>query len=285
MTTANAYSDFVNHLKSVYDEREADNIADWAFEKVTGLKRLERRFNKNEQLEESNFLLLQNYLQQMLQHKPVQYVLQEAWFYKMKFYVNENVLIPRPETEELVEWIVTDANKKSTGSKPTGIIDIGAGSGCIAISLKKELKNSKITAIDTSEIALQVAEQNSTELHAKIDFIQLDFLKEEEWKRLPMFDIIVSNPPYIPLNERDSLAKNVLEYEPSLALFVENNDRFIFYEKISGFAKSHLNEGGKIYVEVHENYAREVKDIFENAGFATQTKKDIYGKERMLKAF
>jgi release factor glutamine methyltransferase len=281
MTTGKAYSDFVTRLKSVYDEREADNIADWVFEKVTGSKKLERRLNRNGELKEKDFLQLQIYLRQLLQHKPVQYVLQEAWFYKMKFCVNENVLIPRPETEELVEWIIEDS--KSAGSKSTNIIDIGTGSGCIAVSLKKELKNSKITAIDTSEKALQVAKQNSTELHAEIDFIQIDFLKEE-WKQLPTFDIIVSNPPYIPLKEKDFLAKNILEYEPSLALFVQNNHRFIFYEKISEFAKSHLNGGGKIYVEVHENYAQEVKDIFETAGFTAQTKKDIYGKERMVKA-
>jgi len=132
MTTGKAYKDFVTRLKSVYDEREADNIADWVFEKVTGAKKLERRLNRNSEIKESEFLQLQNYLLQLLAHKPVQYVLQEAWFYKMKFYVNENVLIPRPETEELVEWILTDL-KSATGSKPKNIIDIGTGSGCIAI--------------------------------------------------------------------------------------------------------------------------------------------------------
>ncbi len=173
MTTAKAYSDFLNQLKSVYDEREAENIADWVFEKVTGAKRLERRLNSNDQIKESDFLQLQNHLHELLQHKPVQYVLHEAWFYKMKFFVNENVLIPRPETEELVEWIIEDW--KSAGSKSTNIIDIGTGSGCIAIALKKELTKVNLTAIDISERALEVAKKNSLELNAGIDFIQMIF--------------------------------------------------------------------------------------------------------------
>jgi len=284
MTTGKTYSDFVNRLKSVYDEREADNIADWVFEKITGLKRSERRLDKDEELDESDFLLLQNYLQQLLQHKPVQYVLEEAWFYKMKFFVNENVLIPRPETEELVEWIVNDLKSEAV-SKSTNIIDIGTGSGCIAISLKKELTKAKVTAIDTSEKALEVAKKNSLELNAKTDFIQLDFLKEEKWNRLSKFDVIVSNPPYIPVRERESLAKNVTEHEPAMALFVENNDPYIFYKKIARFSETHLEPNGKVYVEVHEDYAKEVKTLFENTRFKSEIKKDIYGKERMVKAF
>ncbi len=279
MTTGKTYSDFLTSLKSVYDEREADNIADWVFENVTHLKRAERRLNKNDELNESHFLQLQYYLEQLLHHKPVQYVLHEAWFYKMKFFVDENVLIPRPETEELVEWIVTDS------SKPTNIIDIGSGSGCISIALKKELMNANVTAIDTSKKALEVSKKNSSALNAEINFIQINFFKEEEWKSLEKYDTIVSNPPYIPIKEKKHLAKNVTEYEPELALFVENDDPYIFYKKIAGFSKSHLQPNGKIYVEVHEDYAREVKSIFTNAGFEAEIKKDIYGNERMVKAF
>ncbi len=279
MTTGKAYIDFVNNLKTIYDEREADNIADWIFEKITGSKRLERRFKRNNELKESEIWQLQNYLKELLQHKPVQYVLQEAWFYKMKFFVNGNVLIPRPETEELVEWIINDA------SKPTNIIDIGTGSGCIGIALKKELPRANVTAIDRSEKALEVAKINSIELNAEINFLQINFLKEEEWKSLQKYDLIVSNPPYIPIKEKEKLAKNVTEYEPGLALFVENNDPYIFYKKIAEFSKTHLESNGKIYVEVHEDFAKEVKTIFVNAGFEVEIKKDIYGKERMIKAF
>jgi release factor glutamine methyltransferase len=286
MTTEKAYIDFVKSLKTIYDEREADNIADWVFEKVTGSKRLERRLNRNHQLKEVYFTQLQKYLHELLLYKPVQYVLQEAWFYKMKFFVNENVLIPRPETEELVEWIVNDANDKpSLQSKPTNIIDIGTGSGCIAASLKKKLKDATISATDVSEKALQVAKKNAAELEVKIDFFQMNFLNEGEWPSLKKYDIIVSNPPYIPIKEKEALAKNVTEFEPRLALFVENSDPYLFYKKIAEFAKTHLDNHGKIYVEVHEEYAKDIESIFANTGFESEIRKDIYGKERIVKAF
>jgi len=285
MTTASIYNHFKNQLKAVYDDREAENISDWIFENVTGLKRWERRGNRNKELNETDSEKLKKYLDELLKHKPVQYVLNEAWFYKRKFYVNENVLIPRPETEELVEWIVKDEKNNADGnSKQTNIIDIGTGSGCIPVSLKKELPEANVTAIDVSEKALVVSKKNAKELNASIDFFQIDFLKEDEWKALPQIDIIVSNPPYIPINEKEILAKNVIDFEPEIALFVENNDPFIFYKAIAKFAKCHLKEKGRIYVEVHEEYAKQVKIIFENAGLISEIKKDIYGKERMVKA-
>ena len=282
MTTTQAYNDFQNQLKKIYDERESENISDWVFENVTGQKRWERRNNPNK-LKEAYFHQLQNYLQQLLVQKPVQYVLNEAWFYKMKFFVNENVLIPRPETEELVEWIIKNVRRTTYDVRCT-ILDIGTGSGCIPVSLKRELHNTNVTAIDVSEKALQVAKKNAESLNAKIDFLKIDFLNENNWKALPQFDIIVSNPPYIPFQEKEKLAKNVTAFEPDIALFVENKNPFIFYEKISTFAKSHLKQNGKIYVEVHEEYAENIKNIFENAGFISEIKKDIYGKERMVRA-
>lgn len=285
MTTANAYNDFVISLQKVYDHREANNIADWVFEKICGLNKMQRRIKANAIMDETEVAELKKLLSQLLQHKPVQYVLQECFFYKRKFFVNENVLIPRPETEELAEWIVNDLKEKYLDSKPTNILDIGTGSGCIAISLKKELNNCRVSALDASEKALEVAKKNAADLQAEINFFVVDFLNETKWDQLEQFDVIVSNPPYIPKSEKESLAKNVTEHEPSVALFVDNNDPFVFYEKIADFAKSHLNTGGKIYVEVHENHAEDVKDIFERAGFASQIKKDIYGKERMVKAF
>jgi release factor glutamine methyltransferase len=282
MTTATSYNQFKNKLKTLYQQGEAENISDWVFENVTGLKRWQRRENKNQELKGSDLKMIENYLGELLKYKPVQYVLNEAWFYKMKFFVNENVLIPRPETEELVEWIVADL-RKETDSKQTNIIDIGTGSACIPISLKKEFPKTFVTAIDVSEKALSVAKRNATELNAAIDFYQINFLKEDEWQGLSRYDIIASNPPYIPINEKEILSKNVTDFEPEIALFVENNDPFIFYKKISKFAKTHLKENGKIYVEVHEEYAKEVKVIFENAGFISEIKKDMYEKERMVR--
>src|SRR6185312_6260335 len=283
MTTGEIYNDFRNKLKTIYDDREAENICDWVFENVTGLKKWKRRENQNNKLADTDSVKIKTHLEELLKHKPVQYVLQEAWFYKRKFFVNENVLIPRPETEELVEWIVSDS-KKEKYSKPINIIDIGTGSGCIPVSLKKELPETSITAIDVSDKALSVAKINAEELDANIDFFKVDFLNENEWEMLSRYDIIVSNPPYIPLNEKEILAKNVTEFEPAIALFVENNDPFIFYKKIAGFAKSHLKQSGEIYVEVHEEYAKEAGCIFESSGFLVEIKNDIYGKQRMIKS-
>ena len=282
MTILEAYMLFTQKLKMIYEDREAENISDWVFEKVTGLKRWERRENQYQQLEENQSNQIEIYLEELLQHKPVQYVLNEAWFYKMKFFVDENVLIPRPETEELVEWVISDF-KNQKDSKPTNILDIGSGSGCISIALKNELTGINVTAIDVSKKAVAVAEQNAQRLKVNIHFLQINFLNENEWRSLPIYDSIISNPPYIPMIEKEMLSKNVTEFEPDVALFVENNDPTIFYKKIAAFAKDHLKKDGKIYVETHEEYAKEVKAVFEDAGYLAEIKKDIYGKERMVK--
>ena len=329
MTAAQFYLDFKNKLKSIYDDREVENISDWIFERVTNLKKWERRADPDKEMPSAAASQLKKYLEELLQHKPVQYVLNEAWFYKRKFYVDEHVLIPRPETEELVEWIINDfrlnkalniceANAKvspvdrDTGHgsvapatsaaansdpalPPTGmhnkplttqlqIIDIGTGSGCIPVSLKKELPEAGISAIDVSETALHIAQKNSETLNTEINLLRIDFLNENEWGSLQKYDIIVSNPPYIPAKEKEGLARNVTDFEPAIALFVPGDNSLLFYEKIAAFARSHLNEQGKIYVEVHENYAKNVKLVFEKSGFISTIKKDLYGKERMVKA-
>ncbi|MDB5222031.1 MAG: prmC [Chitinophagaceae bacterium] len=296
MTIDGSYKNFVERLRSIYDERESGNIADWVFESIAGIKRLDRVIDKQKLLNNSTIEQLSIALQQLLQHKPVQYVLGEVWFYKMKLKVNEDVLIPRPETEELVEWIVEEIrnkkleirNKKvqpATRNSQLAILDIGTGSGCIAIALKKELPDTTIFAIDVSEDALKVARQNAAYQNVKIDFSQLDFLNEKLWPSLPSFNIITSNPPYIPENEKNKLAKNVVEYEPHAALFVANGDPFIFYKKIGSFAEKHLNKKGEIFVEVHEDYASAVQQIFAQKEFKTEIRKDIYGRERMIKAY
>ncbi len=287
MTIEQAYNDFLKKIKDIYEAREAANIADWAFETVTGLKRLERNAAKNNEMEFMQEKKLEKYLEDLVQHKPVQYILQEAWFYKMKFFVNEHVLIPRPETEELVSWIVNDVRsaKYDVQGDKLEILDIGTGSGCIAISLKKELKNSSLFAIDVSADALLVAKKNADVLNVDINFSEINFLDESQWSTFDNFDIIVSNPPYIPGNEKEKLAKNVTDFEPGIALFVSENDPYIFYKKIAAFARTHLKANGKIYVEVHEEYAKNIQQIFENYDFSSAIKKDIYGKERMIKAF
>ncbi|MEO6845340.1 MAG: peptide chain release factor N(5)-glutamine methyltransferase [Ginsengibacter sp.] len=285
MTTGEVYIGFVNEIKTIYEEREAETISDWVFENVMGMKRWERRANQNKEIKDSEYLPLQKYLAELLQHRPVQYVLNEAWFYKMKFFVNDDVLIPRPETEELVEWIVNDFEESNLNSrKRLRILDIGSGSGCISIALKKELPKADIMSIDISEKALEVAQKNARELNASVDFLQIDFLDENKWNALFQYDIIVCNPPYIPLKEKANLGRNVIDFEPAVALFVEDDNSYIFYQKIAQFSKNHLNVTGRIYLEVHELQAEDIKGILENEDFTATIKKDIYGKNRMVKA-
>lgn len=280
MTTAHFEVEFKNKLKNVYDDREASNISDWVFENITGLKRLQRRHDQST-LSNTQKVQLENYLEELLQSKPVQYVLNEAWFYKRKFFVNEDTLIPRPETEELVGWVIHDL--KETQKNKIQIIDIGTGSGCIPVSLKLEFPDALIDAVDISEKAILVARENAKKLKADINFLQLDFLQDTEWPSFGNYDVIISNPPYIPIQEKKTLSKNVADFEPGIALFVENNDPFIFYKKIVEFAQQHLTGDGKIYVEIHEEYASDVKNIFKNACFNATSKMDIFGKERMVR--
>jgi release factor glutamine methyltransferase len=285
MTTEQAYNDFLDKLGRLYERREADNIADWIFENVTGLKRPDRHISKDIELNEQAGIQLENYVHELLQHKPLQYVLQEAWFYKMKFFVNKHVLIPRPETEELVSWVVQDVriSMHDRRCNELQLVDIGTGSGCIAISLKKELEKLHISAIDISADALSVARKNADVLQTQVDFLKIDFLDESLWNVLNMYDVIVSNPPYIPEFEKEKMAQNVTAFEPGIALYVQNNNPFIFYEKIAKFAQSHLKQHGKIFVEIHEKYASEVTQIFNGYNFKTEIKEDIYGKKRMIK--
>jgi release factor glutamine methyltransferase len=193
--------------------------------------------------------------------------------------VNEDVLIPRPETEELVELIIADRGSRLTD---ISILDIGTGSGCIPIALKKNLPAAMISAIDISEQALTVAKNNAEDHNTSINFMQMDFLDEEQWKMLPHFDIIVSNPPYIPENEKDQLAKNVLDHEPHRALFVADNRPLLFYEKIAVFGKTHLKPNGKMYMETHSGQAGAVAALFQNIYSSVEIKNDLFGKERMV---
>jgi len=282
MTLEKEYKAFVEALRNIYEDREAVNIADWVFEKITGINRLRRRTDKITLTDRFTSQLIDAALARLLQHEPVQYVLNEARFYKMNFYVNKDVLIPRPETEELVEWIINDVRETANTRGSLNILDIGSGSGCIPIAIKKQIPSAEIISIDISESALQVARKNALDHLTKVEFVKLDFLNENEWHILPQFDIIVSNPPYIPAKEKMKLDKNVVNHEPHQALFVGDDDPFIFYKKIAGFAGLHLAPMGKIYVETHEEYARDVSEIFVQQQFSPVIKNDIYGRERMI---
>ena len=217
-------------------------------------------------------------MQQLLLHKPIQQIVGYCWFANCKFIVDENVLIPRPETEELITHIITE-NK----NKQLNILDIGTGSGCIAIAVKKQLPNATITAIDISQKALDIARQNANNLNVDITFIELDFLDESNWNSLPAFDIIVSNPPYIKEDEKQEMSNNVLLHEPHLALFVPNNNALLFYKKIKKFSQNKLKKNGVIWLEINENLSDETADLFNLLGYKTEIKTDMQGKKRMIK--
>ncbi|HEX6430940.1 MAG TPA: peptide chain release factor N(5)-glutamine methyltransferase [Niastella sp.] len=299
MTMHEAQQQLQTTLHQLYDNREATTIADWVMEHVTGLRKIDRIMHKQSPLSPDGLAKLEQYTRELLTHKPVQYVLHEAWFCGMPFYVDENVLIPRPETEELVEWVVEEIRsrrfeagslKAEVGdrmSENTGtftILDIGTGSGCIPISLKKKMPHAEMYACDVSKGALAVAQKNATALQTAVHFLPADFLDDTSWSTLPAVDIIVSNPPYIPHHNQNSMLQNVLAYEPHLALFVPNEDPLLFYNAIARFAQQKLLPCGCIFVEIHEDLGEQTKALFASKGFNAEVKKDFQGKERMVKA-
>jgi len=276
----------LNQLRTIYPEEEADQITDWVMENLTGSKKVERMIYKNTSITDKEKLRLQQITERLMQHEPVQYVLNEAWFCGLKFYVDKNVLIPRPETEELVEWIIS--TPIAIGGKfpidTLKILDVGSGSGCISIALKRKLRKAEVWSCDISEDALQVAQKNANDLSVDVNFLHLDFLNKKQREKLSSFDIVVSNPPYVPERDKEQMQPNVLKYEPAMALFVPDNDALIFYKAIADFGKRHLNKSGTIYIEIHENIGEAVSQLFLSSNYSIELKKDMQGKERMIKA-
>jgi len=283
MTIQQSYKQLLFQLYEMYGDREAANIADIVIENITGFKKVDRLINKQFPLNEEQLQLLNDYTNELLKHKPVQYVLNEVWFAGMKLYVDENVLIPRPETEELVEWIVkTVASRKS---QVASILDIGTGSGCIPVALKKKLLSVEVHALDISEEALNVAKRNAAIQQTEINFHLLNILDKNLWRQLPKFDIIVSNPPYVTQGEASSMQKNVLQYEPHLALFVDDEDAMKFYKAIAEFGLYHLNNNGQIFFEINEIMGKQVCDLLNQYRYLNiELKKDLQNKDRMIKA-
>ncbi len=275
-----AFYHLLDVLKKMYDDGESAAIAHEVMEHITSLNRLQRLDRKNEPLTASQQAILEAAIKDLKQSRPLQYITGTAWFMGRSFKVNEHVLIPRPETEELVQWIVDDNKGQSLS-----ILDIGTGSGCIPVSLKLALPDATVSSCDISVDALQVATENATGLEADVDFIQSDFLDESNWGTLGMYDVIVSNPPYIPVSEIQNMHTNVTDYEPHLALFVPNNDALLFYRKIAEFGHTHLQTGGAIYCELHKDHAVQTKELFEQEGYTNVLMiQDMHGNDRMLKA-
>lgn len=282
-------------LNSIYEEREASNIASLVLENITGLPRVDRLTKKEERLIVQQLHHLTEIHHRLLKHEPVQYALGEAYFYGLKLFVDKHVLIPRPETEELVDWVIKDVKasgknvfeRKQFEADETSslkILDVGTGSGCIALALKKAMPRAEVWACDISDDALNIARRNGSELNIRVDFTGVDFLDDAQNKQLPTVDIIVSNPPYIPLKNKTEMDLNVVTYEPHTALFVPDDEAIIFYQALANFGKHRLYKNGNIYAEIHEDLAKEVTSIFQKEGYDVELRKDMQGKERMVKA-
>lgn len=269
---------FFKELSDVFPQTEIQSFFNILVEFKLHLSRIELALQHNFELNDDDFLFLQNVLSELKYQIPIQYIIGETEFYGLPFKVDKNVLIPRPETEELVEWIVQN-HKNQHNIK---ILDIGSGSGCIAISLAKNLPKAKVSAIDISAEALNVAKNNAALNQVNVNFINSDILTIA---KLPdVFDIIVSNPPYVRELEKDQMQQNVLANEPHIALFVKNENPLLFYDKIAELAKNHLTENGVLYFEINQYLGNETVELLKTKGFKNiEVKKDIYGVDRMVK--
>lgn len=272
---------FIKELSPFYDAYEAESFFYLILEDKHKLRQIDLALNHELNFSESDFVVWNSLLSQLKKEVPIQYLLGKTSFYGLDFEVNENVLIPRPETEELVEWIINE-NSKTDKTKKIKILDIGTGSGCIAISLAKNLPNAEVYGIDVSKKAIEMAKRNAINNNVDVTFVFLDILETDILTC--SFDIIVSNPPYVRNLEKQEIKKNVLDYEPHLALFVDDNDALIFYRKIAALAKSSLLENGQLFFEINQYLGKEMTDLLETMNFKNiELKKDIYDNDRMLK--
>lgn len=272
---------FTQKLASLYDEYETESFFYIILEDFHHMKRVDLALNPTFELSPELLQQWENVVAQLKEQRPIQYILGETEFFGLPFYVNEHTLIPRQETEELVDWIIKE-NLKITKFKELKILDIGTGTGCIAISLAKNLPNAKVFAMDVSDKALAVAKRNAERNNVDITFLHQSILETEDLGET--FDIIVSNPPYVRNLEKEEIKKNVLDYEPHLALFVEDNDALLFYRKITELAKINLVENGQLYFEINQYLGKEMVELLEKNKFKDiALRKDIYGNDRMMK--
>ncbi len=312
MTILEAEELFRDELYQIYDEAEARSLSYYVTEYVSGFSRAILSANKSKVLsetEEASVLLILNELKT---GNPVQYVLGETEFYGLRFKVNPSVLIPRPETEELVDWVLREVKgkrikvesvrsgvsrvKPELGAEPYEesreafrILDIGTGSGCIPIALKKHLPQGEVFGLDISEEALETAMGNAVLNRVEVKFVQGDIFEDVSYELSAIssspFNLIISNPPYITQKEKVQMHQNVLAYEPDIALFVPDEDPLVFYKAIADFAIKHLLTTGALFFEINEAYGDEITTMLTGKGFAVvELRKDMQGKNRMVKA-
>lgn len=273
-------SQFAEALQSIYDEKEIESFFMLVLDAFHQMKRIDLALQPEFELDGMQLLQWETVLAQLQQEKPIQYILGETEFYGLPFYVNENTLIPRPETEELVEWIIQSVKEKTSGAK-IKILDIGTGSGCIAIALAKHLPQARVYALDVSAKALEVAKRNAKQNEVSIEFLHQSILETADLQQ--QFDIIVSNPPYVRNLEKQEIKKNVLAYEPHLALFVEDTDALLFYRKIAQLAQINLVDNGQLFFEINQYLGKETVVLLQNLNFnKVELRKDLYGNDRMV---
>lgn len=273
---------FRAELKLKYEPEEINRLAEYCFSEFVGLTKTDLLLRPDKTVSESDLLKFNFAVKDLKRGRPIQYILGKAWFMGEEFEVNENVLIPRPETEELTQLVIDEI---SLHKETLSVLDIGTGSGCIAISIKRRKPRCHMYAIDKSPAALVVAGRNAGKLGADVKFIQRDFLWIHHWKDLPECSVIVSNPPYVMKKETQTLADRVKDHEPHDALFVPDNDALIFYKAIADFGVNKLKPGGKIFVEINEALGLETCIVFQKAGYSNVLlKQDLQGKDRFVVA-
>ena len=272
---------FIHELTPIFDEGEAESFFYLILENKHELKRIDLALQPNLTFSADQIKVWNIILEQLKQEIPIQYLLGKTSFYGLDFDVNPAVLIPRPETEELVDWIIK-SNVAAQASKIIKILDIGTGSGCIAISLAKNIPDAQVFAIDVSAEALATAQKNAEINEVQVTFINKNILETTELEQ--EFDIIVSNPPYVRNLEKEEIKKNVLDNEPHLALFVEDNDALIFYRKIAELAQKNLSKNGQLFFEINQYLGQEMMELLEKMNFKNiELRKDIYGNDRMMR--
>lgn len=280
MKVKDTRTDFFNSLSEIYEPDEVMSFFYMLSEKVLNLKRVDVAMSLEKELSSTEIEEFKEANRRLLDQEPIQYILGDTYFYGLSFLVNKHVLIPRPETEELVDWVLKDSENNNNTLK---ILDIGTGSGCIAISLAKNLPNAKVYAIDISEKAIEVAKENAQRNGVSVTFIHENILEASDLSQ--DFDIIVSNPPYVRALEKKEVKPNVLNNEPHRALFVSDSDPLIFYNKITELAKKRLTPKGSLYFEINQYLGSETADMIKDLGFdSVELRRDLYNNERMIRA-
>ena len=281
MTLKDIQYKFHEALHAIYAKEEIDSFFFMLIESFYNISRLKLAMEPDFKINDDTLIL--NALAALVKEKPIQYILGETEFYGLPFKVNNHVLIPRPETEELVDWIINTVTSSAV-EKSLYILDIGTGSGCIAISLAKNLPNAKVYALDLSKDALMVAEENAELNNVEVEFIEDNILRPKTEDRRQKYDIIVSNPPYVRDKEKQLMKANVLNNEPHLALFVKDENPLLFYESISEYAADKLKDKGLLFFEINEYLGNDMIQLLKRKHFKNiELKKDIFNKDRMVK--